>query len=117
MEGDESQAVASQPMMTFEELAKFDGIQSEKVYMALKGQVYDVSGSDFYKPGGPYHVFAGKDASVGLAIMSKEPEFTDPKKHSWKDLAEADKIILDNWVTKLSQKYPLVGILASLSDD
>ena len=46
--------------------------------------MFDVTGSDFYKEGGAYHVFAGKDASCGLAIMSKDEEIFDKEKHDWK---------------------------------
>ena len=40
-------------------MRKYDGEQSNKVYVALKGMVYDMTGSDFYKPGAAYHLFAG----------------------------------------------------------
>lgn len=56
---------------------------SPKVYIALKDEVFDVSNADFYKPGGPYVVLAGHDASVALAKMTKEPEFVDETKYKW----------------------------------
>ena len=53
-------------------MATFNGKANEKVYLALKGVVFDVSESEFYKPGGPYESFAGHDASVALGKMSKD---------------------------------------------
>ncbi|KAJ4897521.1 Membrane steroid-binding protein 2 [Raphanus sativus] len=60
--------------ITEEELKQYDGSDSEKpLLMAIKGQIYDVSQSRvFYGPGGPYALFAGKDASRALAKMSFE---------------------------------------------
>ncbi|KAH0688505.1 hypothetical protein KY284_019058 [Solanum tuberosum] len=48
-----------------EELKQYDGSDSKKpLLMAIKGQIHDVSQSRmFYGPGGPYALFAGKDAS------------------------------------------------------
>ena len=45
--------------------------------MALKGNIYDVSSSEFYGVGGGYHQFAGHDASINLAKMSHEDQFLD----------------------------------------
>ena len=73
--------------MSHSQLAEYNGEQEStdnKTYIAIKGVVFDVSSADFYKPGGPYHYFAGHDASVALAKMSKEPEMLDPAKYSWK---------------------------------
>ncbi|URD88331.1 Cytochrome b5-like Heme/Steroid binding domain [Musa troglodytarum] len=48
---------------------------SYPLLMAIKGQVYDVTQSTmFYGPGGPYALFAGKDASRALAKTSFEPK-------------------------------------------
>ncbi|KAL2324517.1 hypothetical protein Fmac_023575 [Flemingia macrophylla] len=60
--------------ITPEELKAYDGSDPEKpLLMAVKGQIYDVSQSRvFYGPGGPYALFAGKDASRALAKMSFE---------------------------------------------
>ena len=102
------------PSMSYAELSKFDGVASEKIYFSLKGIVFDVSGSDFYKHGGPYHYLAGHEASVPLAKMSKETEFLDQEKYKWDEcLDENDKIMLENWFSKISEKYPKVAKIAS----
>ncbi len=101
------QGGAELPTMTYAELAKYNGESSDKVYFSLKGVVFDVSGSDFYKPGGPYHYLAGHEASVALAKMSKEVEYVDNEKYKWDEcLDENEKSILDNWYSKISEKYP-----------
>ena len=102
------------PSMSYAELSKFDGVASDKIYFSLKGIVFDVSGSDFYKPGGPYHYLAGHEASVPLAKMSKETEFLDREKYKWDEcLDENDKIMLENWFSKISEKYPKVAKIAA----
>ena len=73
------------PTMSYEELSQHrDG---EKVYVGLKGVVFDVSSNEVYREGGGYHVFAGKDASVALAKMNFADELMDPTKtrSQWKD--------------------------------
>lgn len=53
---------------TSEELKKYDGTDPTlPIYLALDGNVYDVtSGKEYYKLGGPYHSLAGKDSSTEL---------------------------------------------------
>ena len=51
--------------------------------MALKGVIYDVSGSWFYKKNGPYGKFAGHDASINLAKMSHD----DVNLDKWGDIS------------------------------
>lgn len=56
---------------TPEELANFNGIDPKMpIYLALDGNVYDVSkGKEFYKLGGAYHDLAGKDSSTELHLV------------------------------------------------
>ncbi|KAF1562185.1 UNVERIFIED_CONTAM: Neuferricin, partial [Eudyptes robustus] len=50
---------------TPDQLALFDGSrESQPVYLAILGRVYDVEkGRKHYSAGGGYHFFAGKDAT------------------------------------------------------
>ncbi len=101
------------PKMTYEELLDYTGdneATSNKTYLAIKGVVFDVSAAEFYKPGGPYHAFAGHDASVALAKMSKDTETLDPKKFKWQtSLNDQEKEMLENWFKRLSDKYQKVA--------
>ena len=72
--------VPTQPVikdLTYQQLNTYNGVKNPKVYLALKGNIYDVSSSDFYSVGGGYHQFAGHDASINLAKMSHEDQFLD----------------------------------------
>lgn len=60
---------------TAAELARFDGIQSSKIYIALDGIVFDCSqGSDFYELGQGYHCLAGRDGSKVCGYMNMKAE-------------------------------------------
>ncbi len=61
--------------LTYEELRQYDGVSNPKLYIALKGQIYDVTGSPFYAPGAGYHGFTGHDATLNLAKMSYEEQY------------------------------------------
>ncbi|KAI1778317.1 cytochrome b5 [Hypoxylon cercidicola] len=91
-----------------EELAKADGTEGQKAYVAIKGKVYDVSGNKAYRTGGSYHVFAGKDASRALAKTSTKAEDVKP---DWEDLDDKEKQTLDDWNTFFSKRYNVVGIV------
>ena len=61
--------------LTVKELRAFDGIKEPYICIGIKGEIYDVSrGKSFYGPGGPYHAFAGHDASRAFASFSTDPE-------------------------------------------
>lgn len=55
---------------TAQELAEYDGRDNRPIYISLKGKVYDCSSAcQFYGPGSPYEVFAGKEVTRCLAKM------------------------------------------------
>ncbi|PKA66444.1 Membrane steroid-binding protein 2 [Apostasia shenzhenica] len=94
--------------ITEEELSAYDGSDPKKpLLMAIKGQIYDVTQSRmFYGPGGPYALFAGKDASRALAKMSFE------QKDLTGDISGLGPFELDalqDWEYKFMSKYVKVG--------
>lgn len=97
------------------ELSNFNGFDLEKIYISVKGNIYDVSkGRQFYGPSGPYSNFAGHDASRGLALNSFEIENIrswDQPIDDLKDLTDDELKSLDNWENMFKGKYPCVGTL------
>ncbi|GLU24237.1 hypothetical protein SLE2022_401870 [Rubroshorea leprosula] len=96
--------------ITEEELKQYDGLDPEKpLLMAIKGQIYDVSQSRmFYGPGGPYALFAGKDASRALAKMSfEENDLTG----DISGLGPFELDALQDWEYKFMTKYAKVGTI------
>ncbi|ESW24288.1 hypothetical protein PHAVU_004G117500 [Phaseolus vulgaris] len=94
--------------VTEEELKAYDGSDPEKpLLMAIKAQIYDVSQSRmFYGPGGPYALFAGKDASRALAKMSfDEKDLTG----DISGLGPFELEALQDWEYKFMSKYVKVG--------
>ncbi|KAJ0963816.1 hypothetical protein J5N97_028938 [Dioscorea zingiberensis] len=96
--------------VTEEELRVYDGTDPKKpLLMAIKGQIYDVSQSRmFYGPGGPYALFAGKDASRALAKMSfEEKDLTG----DISGLGPFELEALQDWEYKFMSKYVKVGTI------
>ncbi|CAA7389066.1 unnamed protein product [Spirodela intermedia] len=96
--------------VTLEELKAYDGSDPKKpLLMAIKGQIYDVSMSRmFYGPGGPYALFAGRDASRALALMSfDQNDLTG----DLEGLSAAELDVLEDWELKFIEKYAKVGQL------
>ncbi|TRO75459.1 cytochrome b5 domain-containing protein, partial [Glycocaulis profundi] len=88
----------------------YDGNDPQKpLLMAIKGQIYDVSQSRmFYGPGGPYALFAGKDASRALAKMSfEEKDLTG----DITGLGAFELDALQDWEYKFMSKYVKVGTI------
>ena len=96
---------------TLAQLREFDGSDGKRILIAVQGKVYDVTarGRDFYGPGGGYHVFAGRDATRGLAKMSLDAADMDDPRVDDLSLSELDA--LQGWVTKFESKYRVVGHL------
>ncbi|VAH04956.1 unnamed protein product [Triticum turgidum subsp. durum] len=111
---DEALPPAPEPVqvgeITADELRQYDGSDPEKpLLMAIKGQIYDVSQSRvrmFYGPGGPYALFAGKDASRALAKMSFEPQDLTGDVSG---LGPFELSALQDWEYKFTSKYVKVG--------
>lgn len=61
--------------LTVEQLREYDGIKNKLTFLALKGVIYDVTGSSFYEPGSGYHAFTGRDSSINLAKMSHDEQY------------------------------------------
>lgn len=103
---------------TPKELYEFRGADPEKpLLMAVKGTVFDVSrGAAFYGPEGPYHNFAGRDASRGLSKNSFEDDVLVPLDQpidELKDLDEEEVGSLNQWFDMFTGKYIEVGKLVN----
>lgn len=96
---------------TLKELKEFDGTTGEgRVLIAVNNKVFDVTkGKRYYGPGGPYAVFAGRDASRGLATFSLE---NPPDKYDdLSDLQPSEMESVLEWEMQFKEKYDYVGRL------
>lgn len=102
------QSASANLKLTLEELCKYNGMDPcRPLSVAVCGQVYDVSqGVEFYGPGKAYSVYAGREISRALAIMSLSEDDCNDDLAS---LSEKEKETLSQWQRKFSQKYPLIG--------
>ncbi|KAK4581285.1 hypothetical protein RGQ29_024805 [Quercus rubra] len=96
--------------VTEQQLRAYDGSDPNKpILMAIKGQIYDVSTSKmFYGPGGPYAMFAGREASRALALLSFKPQDING---NLEGLDASELEILQDWEDKFEEKYVKVGQL------
>lgn len=94
--------------ITVEELAKFDGISNKRVFVSIKGDIFDVSSSPFYSPSGSYRIFAGKDATVSLARGDLDGKFLN---QSNIELNDEERAGVDDWYDRFEAKYRKVGKL------
>eukprot|EP00029_Vermamoeba_vermiformis_P009502 TRINITY_DN4754_c1_g1_i1.p1 TRINITY_DN4754_c1_g1~~TRINITY_DN4754_c1_g1_i1.p1 ORF type:complete len:200 (+),score=49.03 TRINITY_DN4754_c1_g1_i1:44-601(+) len=94
-----------------EELKQFDGRNDETpIYICVKGKIYDCTRSRmFYGAGGPYAVFAGRDASRALALQSTD--LKDVDNYSLEGLSPSELDALNDWIMTYEMKYPVVGYL------
>lgn len=96
--------------MTDQELRTYNGSDPNKpILVSIRSQIYDVSaGRNFYGPGGPYAMFAGKECSRALALLSFKPEDING---NLEGLSEEELVILEDWEYKFIEKYVKVGQL------
>ncbi|XP_074651695.1 membrane-associated progesterone receptor component 1-like [Tubulanus polymorphus] len=95
------------------ELRQFDGTgEHGRILMAVNGKVFDVTrGKRFYGPGGPYGVFAGRDASRGLATFSLTPDVLKDDIDDLSDLNSMQMESVREWEMQFTEKYDYVGKL------
>ncbi|KAJ3561113.1 hypothetical protein NP233_g10393 [Leucocoprinus birnbaumii] len=93
---------------TTEELRQYDGSDPSKpIYVAIKGDIFDVSHKvDSYGPGKSYNVFAGKDGSRGLGLSSLK---TEDAVADYSTLDEKSMKVLDDWHSFFTKRYNIVG--------
>lgn len=98
-------------------LKEANGENGKPLYIAVKDphsdkiSVFDVSsGQDFYGPGCGYHVFAGRNATYGLATTCLDPQKQDGDINT---LTQSQKDTHVQWYDKYISKYPVVGFLVS----
>jgi membrane-associated progesterone receptor component len=95
---------------TLEQLLEFNGVGEKSIYVAMKGDVFDVSKArNMYGPEGGYHCFAGRESSRAMAKMSfEESELSNP---DYSDLSPFEKSTLADWYEKFRyyKGYPIVG--------
>mmetsp|Transcript_6647 Transcript_6647/g.11838 ORF Transcript_6647/g.11838 Transcript_6647/m.11838 type:complete len:281 (+) Transcript_6647:93-935(+) len=119
-EEEEEEEVPEPPRnFTMKQLQHFNGKIDEKteeptpVYLSVQGTVFDVSkGRDFYGPGGPYEMFAGRECGAALATMSFDESLLDDLS-ACETLGVGDKAELENWLEKFEHYrcYPIRGRL------
>ncbi|MCJ1455331.1 hypothetical protein MMC28_005685 [Mycoblastus sanguinarius] len=103
------------------ELKPYNGEKDQPVYLAVRGQVFDVTtGRNFYGPGGPYENFAGRDASRGLACGSFDEDMLTKDLHGPLDdlsgLGQEEMHALKDWEDRFTEKYLVVGKLVAEGD-
>lgn len=90
-----------------------EGYASAPIYIGADDKVFDMSfgGVTFYGPGGPYHKFAGRDASRALALMSLDEK--DLENPTVADCTEKQLNTMQDWIKTFEQRkmYPVVGRL------
>jgi len=97
---------------TLAEISKYNGKDEKRILFGVNGKVYDVTkGKGFYGPGGPYGLFAGRDASRCLATFSIDPSTIKDGYDDLSDLNSMQMESLSEWELQFSEKYDLVGKL------
>ncbi|KRY77118.1 Membrane-associated progesterone receptor component 2 [Trichinella pseudospiralis] len=109
--------------MTVEQLRQYDGTDADgRICIAVNGDIYDVTRKkELYGQGGPYGLFAGRDASRCLAKFSTEMVHIKDSYDDLADLTLSEINSLREWAmhelrSYFKEMYPCVGKLLSSSD-
>ncbi|EGX54263.1 hypothetical protein TWF173_006185 [Orbilia oligospora] len=102
-------------------LLKYNGTDDPRILLALKGKVFDVSSKPmFYGPGASYSLFAGRDASRGLAKGVLDQSLLTPldqKLDTLEDLTADERETLQGWFDQFVGKYLVVGELVNEGEE
>lgn len=75
-------------------LAEYDGtVLGSPIYLAIDGNVYDVTSGSAYQPGGSYHILAGVDAARAFGTGC----FQIHRTHDTRGMSESELRSLDHW--------------------
>lgn len=99
--------------MTLEQLREFDGKGPDgRILLAANCKIFDVTrGKRFYGPGGPYGLFAGRDASRALATFSMSDDVFRNEYDDLSDLTSMQMESVREWEMQFTEKYDYVGRL------
>lgn len=102
------------------ELAKYNGETCKNIYTAVKGEIYDLTGSEsMYGRGRAYAILSGHDSTLALAKNSLDmcdiPDNNGPTAKI-DGLSKGEMDSLDDWHIFYRRKYPLIGLLVQNDD-
>lgn len=92
--------------ITVDELKQYNGKDNKRIFVSINGDIFDVTNSPFYSPGASYNLFAGRDATVGLAKNDLTGEWLGKP---YSSMTDEERQIANDWHDRFSQKYRKVG--------